>query len=41
MDEQQEQKTILLVEDEGLIAVMEKHVLQKHGFNVINPTSWS
>ena len=35
----QEQKTILLVEDEGLIAVMEKQALQKHGFNVILASS--
>jgi len=36
MNEQQEDpKTILLVEDEALIAIMEKATLKKHGFNVI------
>ena len=33
MNEQTNQKTILPVEDEGLIAVMEKQTLNKHGFN--------
>ena len=36
---EQEQKTILLVEDEALIAVMEKQILNKHGFNVIIASS--
>ena len=31
----EKQKTILLVEDEGLIALMEKAMLKRHGFNVI------
>jgi PAS domain S-box-containing protein len=30
-----EEKTILLVEDEALIAVIEKETLKKHGFNVV------
>ena len=36
---EQEQKTILLVEDEALIAVMEKETLKRHGFNVITASS--
>ncbi len=39
MHEQQEHKTILLVEDEALIAVIGKRTLQKHGFNVIIASS--
>ncbi len=34
-----EQKTILLIEDEVLIAIMEKETLKRYGFNVINASS--
>ena len=36
---EQEQKTILLVEDEALIAVMEREMLERHGFNVITASN--
>ncbi|MCX5814689.1 MAG: response regulator [Proteobacteria bacterium] len=36
---EQKQKTILLVEDEALIAVMEREMLERHGFNVILASS--
>ncbi len=39
MNEQEIKKTILLVEDEALIAVIEKEMLKKHGFNVILASS--
>jgi hypothetical protein len=39
MNEQEIKKTILLVEDEALIAVIEKETLKKHGFNVILASS--
>ena len=35
----EDQKTILLVEDEALIAIMEKEILKKHGFDVILASS--
>ena len=34
-DSQEQQKTILLVEDEALIAIMEKETLKQNGFHVI------
>jgi len=39
MREQETPMTILLVEDEALIAVMEKETLKRHGFNVILASS--
>ena len=34
-DQQEKQKTILLVEDEAVIAMIEEQTLKRHGFNVI------
>ncbi|MEI6315202.1 MAG: PAS domain S-box protein, partial [Syntrophus sp. (in: bacteria)] len=34
-DQQENQKTILLVEDEAVIAMIEEQTLKRHGFNVI------
>jgi PAS domain S-box-containing protein len=39
MNKQEDLKTILLVEDEALIAVMEKETLKRHGFNVVLASS--
>ena len=38
-DLQDRQKTILLVEDEAVIAMAETRVLQKHGFQVLTASS--
>jgi PAS domain S-box-containing protein len=39
MNEQEHKKTILLVKDEAVIAMMEEKALSKHGFNVIIASS--
>ena len=38
-DQQEKQKTILLVEDEAVIAMIEEQALKRHGFNVIVASS--